>query len=64
MAERPDASVTPAEEAVRRAARRKRRIAEIFGDSLPETTADERPDAEGTNETEDRLRREVPPHHG
>jgi hypothetical protein len=45
---------------------RRRRIAEVFGDVLPDTTGDERePDA--TDERRDGdswLRDQVPPHHG
>ena len=46
-------------------AARKRRLAEVFGDVLPEQTSDDaaeqqtRPDA-----TEEWLKRQVPPHHG
>ena len=48
-------------------AERKRRLAEVFGDVLPETTSDER-DAE-SSEAEDSARDtwyrdQVPPHHG
>lgn len=51
---------------------RRRRLAEIFGDVLPETTADERepegagPSAKARSESPgDRwLREQVPPHHG
>ncbi|MGL5809206.1 MAG: hypothetical protein ACRCYQ_04605 [Nocardioides sp.] len=49
--------------------RRRRRLAEIFGDVLPETTADERDDRAGERPAEelparDRwLRDQVPPHH-
>ncbi len=44
---------------------RKRRLrAKIFGDVLPETTSDERGDAEDTATSEEWLRRQVPPHHG
>ena len=55
---------------------RRRRLAEVFGDVLPETTDDERSDeggsgaaasaSSGSAETaEDRwLRDQVPPHHG
>lgn len=50
------------------AAARRRRLADVFGDALPERARDERPDAWGdrTNADSDdeRLRREVPPHHG
>ena len=45
---------------------RRRRIAEVFGDVLPDTTRDER-DAEATDERNDTdrwLRAQVPPHHG
>lgn len=47
--------------------RRKRRLAEIFGDVLPETTGDEREGRdrrEGGDPGEDWLRSQVPPHHG
>jgi hypothetical protein len=45
---------------------RRRRIAEIFGDALPETTSDERDDAppEKDSATDRWLREQVPPHHG
>ena len=47
---------------------RRRRLAEVFGDVLPETTGDERePDAKGTDRESagDRwLKSQVPPHHG
>ena len=47
--------------------RRKRRLAEVFGDALPDTTADERDPAE-VSEAADRgdtwLKEQVPPHHG
>ena len=50
---------------------RRRRLAEVFGDALPDTTADERePDpGEGTtvgaeDKTDAWLREQVPPHHG
>lgn len=43
--------------------RRRRRLAEVFGDVLPDTTGDERTgDDIGTSE--EWLRRQVPPHHG
>jgi hypothetical protein len=45
---------------------RRRRLAEVFGDVLPETTGDER--APGRPEDESAsdawLRAQVPPHHG
>ena len=47
---------------------RKRRLAEVFGDVLPDTTADERDPAEGSASATERgdawLRDQVPPHHG
>lgn len=45
---------------------RRRRLAAIFGEVLPETTADER-DPEGPDDRGDAdswLRAQVPPHHG
>ena len=45
--------------------KRRRRLAEVFGDVLPEQTSDDtaepqvRPDGD-----DERIRREVPPHHG
>ncbi len=49
------------------AAERRRRLDAIFGDTLPDTTSDERDPAEGRDEG-DRgdawLRAQVPPHHG
>ena len=50
--------------------RRKRRLAEVFGDVLPETTRDEREDggardgARPGSENDAWLRSQVPPHHG
>jgi hypothetical protein len=47
---------------------RKRRLARIFGDGLPETTTDERDDSERGTDAERGsdawLRAQVPPHHG
>jgi len=50
---------------------RRRRLAEVFGDVLPETTRDERdPDARperrapGEDAGERWLKEQVPPHHG
>ena len=50
---------TPADEAARR-----RRLAEVFGDVLPEQTSDDADPREGVDAGEDWLRRQVPPHHG
>jgi hypothetical protein len=47
---------------------RKRRLDEVFGDVLPDTTADERDPAERAGAAEERgdtwLKEQVPPHHG
>jgi hypothetical protein len=45
---------------------RRKRLAEVFGDGLPDTTRDERDDDEGPREsgTDAWLRAQVPPHHG
>lgn len=48
-------------------AQRRRRLAEIFGDVLPDVTTDERdePDTNPGETAGDRwLREQVPPHHG
>ncbi len=45
---------------------RKRRLAAVFGDVLPDTTADEREPGEGATGTasDEWFRAQVPPHHG
>ena len=45
---------------------RARRRAEIFGDTLPEQTSDDRDDREGggNRDNDAWLRAQVPPHHG
>ena len=49
---------------------RRRRLAEVFGDVLPETTSDERePDPREQTDADESpsdawLREQVPPHHG
>ena len=47
---------------------RKRRLAEVFGDSLPDTTSDERDPEERPEDAGKRsdtwLKEQVPPHHG
>jgi hypothetical protein len=49
-------------------AARKRRLAEVFGDVLPETTSDERDPQAADERDEDArdawYRDQVPPHHG
>ena len=52
----------PDDEAERR--ERRRKLAEVFGEVLPETTSDERDDASPEEPTRDVwLRDQVPPHH-
>jgi hypothetical protein len=52
--------LTPAEREARR-----RRLAEVFGDVLPEQTSDDAAETTvDTDAAEDWLRRQVPPHHG
>ena len=50
----------------RAAAARLKRRARVFGDVLPEATSDERADSWGDRDgdSEEWLRRQVPPHHG
>jgi hypothetical protein len=47
---------------------RKRRLAEVFGDAVPETTSDERDadaaEGSGRRNGDTWLREQVPPHHG
>jgi hypothetical protein len=45
---------------------RRRRLAEVFGDTLPDTTSDERDETPAQRESasDEWLRRQVPPHHG
>jgi hypothetical protein len=47
---------------------RRRRLAEVFGDVLPESTSDDRDEAGETRRGEGRgdrwLKEQVPPHHG
>lgn len=52
-------------ETARAEARRRTRLAEVFGDVLPETTSDEREhDPRGDRDSDAWLRAQVPPHHG
>ena len=45
--------------------RRKQRLAEVFGDVLPDTTSDEREPGERSGGRGDAwLKEQVPPHHG
>jgi hypothetical protein len=48
------------------AEQRRRRLAEVFGDVLPDTTSDERDEESPPRESgvgDDWLRAQVPPHH-
>ncbi len=58
--EKPPDALTPQQRDERR-----RRLAEVFGDVLPEQTSDDvaEPQTEPDN-GDDWLRRQVPPHHG
>lgn len=62
------ASGAPAGGAARAAAADAARLARIFGDTLPQTTSDERGPGEESaasqTSSDDWLRAQVPPHHG
>lgn len=64
-AERPD---SPGQATDQAEWRRKRRLAEIFGDVLPQQTGDDREDPSapdrGESASERWLKSQVPPHHG
>ncbi len=59
--ERPTSGVSPA---ARDALARRRRLADVFGEALPEQTGDDVDQDAAGGTSEDWLRREVPPHHG
>lgn len=48
-------------EAQKKREERRRRLAEVFGDVLPEQTSDDRDDRSASND--EWLRQQVPPHH-
>lgn len=53
-------TLTPEEREARR-----RRLAEVFGDVLPDQTSDDAAEPDPRNDSsEEWLRRQVPPHHG
>lgn len=55
-----DRPLTPAQREARR-----RRLAEVFGEVLPEQTSDDAAEPESRPDgVEEWLKREVPPHHG
>jgi hypothetical protein len=62
----PEESRPAAKRDVESDSERRRRLAAVFGDVLPDTTQDERdPDASSDDDAQDRwLRSQVPPHHG
>ncbi|MCW2783496.1 MAG: hypothetical protein JWP74_13 [Marmoricola sp.] len=65
----PDAAAGQPELTAAQRAARKRRLAEVFGDVLPDQTTDETgPDATDRTDQgsagDEWLRRQVPPHHG
>ncbi len=43
---------------------RKRRLAAVFGDVLPDTTTDERDEKDDSRGSDEWLKSQVPPHHG
>ncbi len=54
------AALTPAQRAARR-----RRLAEVFGDAVPEQTSDDTDEPTvRADDGDEWLRRQVPPHHG
>jgi hypothetical protein len=44
--------------------KRRRRLAAIFGDDVPEQTSDDKDAAESSGKGDDWYRDQVPPHHG
>ncbi|HEX6347599.1 hypothetical protein [Umezawaea sp.] len=52
------------DDAVAAEAARRRRLAEVFGDVLPDTTSDERGPDQGDADRESWYRENRPPHHG
>ncbi|HEX8781218.1 MAG TPA: hypothetical protein VF728_08645 [Nocardioides sp.] len=44
--------------------KRRQRLAEVFGDVLPDTTGDERDPGRSAGRDDQWLRDQVPPHHG
>ena len=66
MSEEPEDEVVEPEEPAETEWQRRRRLAAVFGDVLPETTSDERDERgeSGSGGAEEWLKRQVPPHHG
>lgn len=63
MSEEPEDEAVEPEEPAETEWQRRRRLAAVFGDVLPETTSDERDESE-SGTAEEWLKRQVPPHHG
>ena len=64
QAETPDPERSKVVTAEEREARR-RRLAEVFGEVIPEQTSDDADEPQsGGDGTDEWLRRQVPPHHG
>ena len=61
-----DKGSAAAEDSEQALGERRRRLAEVFGEVLPDQTSDDRdlPSREGEGGHEEWLRRQVPPHHG
>ena len=65
MVDPPEPAADDSPRATETAWQRKRRLAAVFGDVLPETTSDERSDTPPREDATDAwLREQVPPHHG
>ena len=62
--DQPEDAVEPTVEPAESEWERKRRLAQVFGDVLPETTSDERDSGAEPSAGDDWLRAQVPPHHG
>ena len=63
----PDRPDQPRETGTETAAQRRKRLADVFGDPMPDTTSDEREPESGRSREdagERWLREQVPPHHG
>lgn len=66
MSEKPQSDQAHESGTTELAWQRRKRLAAVFGDVLPETTSDERDDAAPAGEPRGDawLREQVPPHHG
>lgn len=60
----PTDAAVEAEAEARRAAARRRLLAEVFGDVLPDSTSDDRETDDGSAARDAEMLRDVPPHHG